>query len=48
MFIEKISAIMGAVPIQFEPVVFVMAALFFLWLIDGFMWLAKYLVTGGR
>lgn len=48
MFIEKVTALIGLVPVQFEPLVYVMGFILFLWLIDGFFWLAKYLVCGGR
>lgn len=43
MFIEKIIALVGDVPVQFEPVLFVVSMLFFLWLIDGFFYLCRYL-----
>lgn len=46
MFIEKVVALIGEVPIQFEPLIYVMGFILFLWLIDGFFWLAKYLVCG--
>lgn len=48
MFIEKVVSLIGEVPVQFEPLVYVMCFILFLWLIDGFFWLAKYLVCGGR
>ena len=48
MFIEKVASLIGLVPVQFEPLVYVMGFILFLWLIDGFLWLARYLVCGGR
>lgn len=44
MFIEKIIALVGDVPVQFEPVLFVMAMVMLLWLVDGFFFLCRYLV----
>lgn len=46
MFIEKVASLIGLVPVQFEPLVYVMGFILFLWLIDGFLWLARYLVCG--
>lgn len=46
MFVEKIGSLIGWVPLQFEPLLYVFSLLVFLWLIDGFMWLAKFLVCG--
>ena len=40
MFIEKIIALIGTVPVQFEPLMYVFGLLLFLWLMDGFLWLA--------
>ena len=48
MFIEKVASLIGLVPVQFEPLVYVMGFILFLWLIDGFLWLERYLVCGGR
>lgn len=46
MFVQEVVALIGEVPVQFEPLVYVMCFLLFLWLLDGFMWLAKYLIAG--
>lgn len=48
MFVEKVFALMGNVPVQFEPLFYVMAFVAFLWLCDGFFYLLRYLVIGGR
>lgn len=47
MFVEKIAALIGDVPVQFEPLLTVFSLVVFLWLIDGFFYLCRYLVTGG-
>ncbi|WP_204248515.1 hypothetical protein [Lachnoclostridium sp. An14] len=47
MFVEKIVALIGDVPVQFEPLLYVFSLVIFLWLIDGFFYLCRYLVTGG-
>ena len=36
MFVEKISALMGEVPQQFNPVVYVFSFIAFLWIFDTF------------
>jgi len=46
LFIEKIIALIGTVPVQFEPLMYVFGLLLFLWLMDGFLWLARYLICG--
>lgn len=46
MFVEKVTALIGQVPAQFDPLIYVMCFILFLWLVDGFMWLARYLVCG--
>lgn len=48
MFMEKVVALIGEVPSQFEPLMYVMAFLAFLWLLDGFFYLCRFLVGGGR
>lgn len=47
MFVEKVVALIGDVPIQFEPLLYVFCLVIFLWLIDGFFYLCRYFVTGG-
>lgn len=47
MFVEKLVALFGEAPSQFEPVLYVISAVAFLWLCDGFFYLCRYLV-GGR
>ena len=44
MFVEKIVALIGEVPSQFEPVLYVMCLVIFLWLVDAFSYLLRYLV----
>lgn len=44
MFVEKISALMGEVPQQFNPVVYVFAAIAFLWIFDTFAHVFRSLV----
>lgn len=48
MFVEKVIALIGDVPAQFSPVLYVMAFVAFLWILDGFFYLFRYLVGGGR
>lgn len=48
MFVEKIIALIGEVPVQFEPLLYVMAFVAFLWLLDHFMYLCRFMVSGGR
>lgn len=44
MFMEKVSALIGEVPQQFEPILYVMAFIAFLWILDGFFYLFRYMV----
>lgn len=44
MFMEKVVALIGEVPQQFEPVLYVMSFVAFLWILDGFFYLFRYLV----
>lgn len=44
MFVEKICSLMGSVPEQFEPVMYAMAFLAFLWLCDGFLYMFRVLI----
>lgn len=44
MLVEKITALIGEVPVQFEPLMYVMAFIAFLWMIDGFMFILRTLV----
>jgi len=48
MFIDKLIALIGEVPAQFEPLMYVMAVVAFLWLLDHFMYLCRYMVSGGK
>ena len=48
MFLEKVVALIGDVPVQFEPLLYVMAFIAFLWLCDGFFYLCRFLVGGGH
>lgn len=48
MFVEKVLVLIGEVPVQFEPVLYVMAFVAFLWILDGFFYLFRFLVGGGR
>ena len=41
MFMEKVSALIGSVPVQFEPLLYVMSFLAFLWLVDGFFYISR-------
>lgn len=45
---EKLVALIGEAPSQMEPLLYVMAFVAFLWLCDGFFYLCRYLVGGGR
>lgn len=46
LFVEKIVALFGAVPVQFEPLLYVMAFVAFLWLCDGVFYLCRCLIGG--
>ena len=46
LFVEKIVALFGAVPVQFEPLLYVMAFVAFLWLCDGDFYLCRCLIGG--
>lgn len=46
VFVEKILVFLGPVPLQFEPLLYVMAFVAFLWLCDGFFYLCRFLVGG--
>mgnify|MGYP007121888341 CR=1 FL=1 len=48
MFVEKVVALIGDVPPQFTPVLYVMAFVAFLWILDGFFFLFRFLAGGGR
>ena len=47
MFVEKIVALFGAVPVQFEPLLYVMAFVAFLWLFDNVSTLARFVWSSG-
>lgn len=44
MFVEKVSALIGEVPQQFEPILYVMSFVAFLWILDSFFYLFRYMV----
>lgn len=44
MFMEKVCALIGNFPQQFEPIFYVMSFIAFLWILDGFFYLFRYLV----
>lgn len=44
MFIEKITALIGEVPIQFNPLLYVISCVVFLWIFDTFMTIFRALV----
>lgn len=44
MFVEKVIALMGEVPTQFEPILYVMSFVAFLWILDSFFFLFRYMV----
>lgn len=48
VFVEKLVTLFGTYPLQFEPLMYVLAFVAFLWLCDGFFYLCRYLVGGGR
>lgn len=45
MFVEKITALMGDVPAQFNPVVYAIAFIAFLWIFDTFAFVFRSLVS---
>ena len=45
---EKMIALLGEVPDQLELLIYVLSFIAFLWLCDGFFYLCRYLVGGGR
>ena len=48
LFVDKLVALIGEVPSQFEPLLYVMGLVAFLWLCDGVFYLCRFLVGGGR
>ena len=46
LFVEKIVALFGVVPLQFEPLLYVMAFVAFLWLCAGDFYLCRCLIGG--
>lgn len=42
MFLEKFVALIGDVPVQFEPLLYVISAVAFLWLVDQFFYMCRY------
>lgn len=45
MFVEKISSLMGAFPVQFQPLMYVLCLIVFLWIFDTFMTIFRALVN---
>lgn len=45
MFVEKIIALMGEVPAQFQPVIYVASIIVFLWIFDTFAYVFRALVS---
>lgn len=45
MFVEKISALMGEFPMQFQPLMYVLCLIVFLWIFDTFMTVFRALVS---
>lgn len=45
MFMEKITALIGDVPAQFQPVVYVASFIAFLWVFDAFAYVLRALVS---
>ncbi len=43
MFVEKVVALFGAVPVQFEPLLYVMSFVAFLWLCDAIFYTLRFL-----
>lgn len=48
LFVEKICALMGYVPSQFEPLMYVFSFLAFLWLCDGFLFMLRSMIDFRR
>ncbi|MBS5118601.1 MAG: hypothetical protein KHZ10_12155 [Clostridium sp.] len=46
MFVEKVVALFGAVPVQFEPLLYVMSFVAFLWLCDAIFYTLRSLIGG--
>lgn len=44
MFVDYIVALIGEVPVQFEPLLYVMSFLAFLWLVDQFFYMCRYMI----
>lgn len=45
MFVEKVTALIGEVPVQFEPLMYVMCFVAFLWLLDQFFYMCKFMIS---
>ncbi len=45
MFVEKIAALMGEFPMQFQPLMYVLCLIVFLWIFDTFMTIFRALVS---
>lgn len=45
MFVEKIVALMGEFPMQFQPLMYVLCLIVFLWIFDTFMTVFRALVS---
>lgn len=45
MFVEKIAALMGEFPAQFQPLMYVLCLIVFLWIFDTFMTIFRALVS---
>ena len=46
LFVEKVVALFGAVPVQFEPLLYVMSFVAFLWLCDAIFYTLRSLIGG--
>ena len=46
LFVEKVVALFGAVPVQFEPLLYVMSFVAFLWLCDAIFYTLRTLIGG--
>ena len=44
MFVEKVTALMGVVPEQFNPVLYAISFIAFLWIFDTFSYVFRSLV----
>lgn len=44
MFVEKVVALFGEVPAQFEPLLYVMSFVTFIWLLDQFFYLCRNMI----